>query len=274
MKKLLSLLSVLTINGNAIPATIAASPYQKEEKNNCLIQNNFIEKLYNEDYTWTLSLILTKNKLLEIIKLFLYSDKNIFILGLNKIFLKIKENNSNLLSSRKINDLDIDSFASLIWKNFGHYYFWFWNLSINQSIRSILYINKNNEYIKNNEFTEIIGIKTELEKKQQNFKKITNKTKNTEHQCKNKKNSELNKKYNEVEKSTWTKIKIRINKITLTKIKLLFFVEKQKSLFVRELTKLFLKFPPSYGDYSYKLNEEEIKSFAYLIWNNLVVCII
>lgn len=31
MKKLLSLLSVLTISGTAIPTAIAASPYQKEE---------------------------------------------------------------------------------------------------------------------------------------------------------------------------------------------------------------------------------------------------
>ncbi|MFW4371373.1 MAG: hypothetical protein EHV01_005500 [Spiroplasma sp. hy2] len=34
MKKLLSLLSVLTISGTAVPITIAASPYQKEEKIN------------------------------------------------------------------------------------------------------------------------------------------------------------------------------------------------------------------------------------------------
>ncbi|UNF62426.1 hypothetical protein [Spiroplasma poulsonii] len=33
MKKLLSLLSVLTISGTAIPTTIAASPYQKETQN-------------------------------------------------------------------------------------------------------------------------------------------------------------------------------------------------------------------------------------------------
>ncbi|WP_338956326.1 hypothetical protein [Spiroplasma endosymbiont of Polydrusus cervinus] len=32
MKKLLSLLSVLTISGTAVPTTIAASPYQKQEK--------------------------------------------------------------------------------------------------------------------------------------------------------------------------------------------------------------------------------------------------
>jgi hypothetical protein len=31
MKKLLSLLSVLTISGTAVPTTITASPYQKEE---------------------------------------------------------------------------------------------------------------------------------------------------------------------------------------------------------------------------------------------------
>ena len=34
MKKLLSLLSVLTISGTTIPTVIAVSPYQKEEKLN------------------------------------------------------------------------------------------------------------------------------------------------------------------------------------------------------------------------------------------------
>ncbi|WP_338955162.1 hypothetical protein [Spiroplasma endosymbiont of Polydrusus cervinus] len=32
MKKLLSILSILTISGTTIPTTIAASPYQKETK--------------------------------------------------------------------------------------------------------------------------------------------------------------------------------------------------------------------------------------------------
>ncbi|MFJ1521935.1 hypothetical protein [Spiroplasma sp. ald] len=48
MKKLLSLLSVLTISGTAIPTTIAASPYQKEEKSNSEInylQTNNLETL-------------------------------------------------------------------------------------------------------------------------------------------------------------------------------------------------------------------------------------
>ncbi|WP_158613844.1 C39 family peptidase [Spiroplasma endosymbiont of Megaselia nigra] len=47
MKKLLSLLSVLTIGGTAVPTTTAASPYQKEEINNDInLQiNNDLEKL-------------------------------------------------------------------------------------------------------------------------------------------------------------------------------------------------------------------------------------
>lgn len=43
MKKLLSLLSVLTISGSAVPTTIAASPYQKEEKN--IQTNNLRERM-------------------------------------------------------------------------------------------------------------------------------------------------------------------------------------------------------------------------------------
>ncbi|RUO86116.1 hypothetical protein [Spiroplasma endosymbiont of Megaselia nigra] len=48
MKKLLSLLSILTISGSAVPTTIAASPYQKEEKLNSEIsysQTNNLENL-------------------------------------------------------------------------------------------------------------------------------------------------------------------------------------------------------------------------------------
>ncbi len=49
MKKLLSLLSVLTISGSAVPTTIAASPYQKEKtiknSNNNYSQTNNLEKL-------------------------------------------------------------------------------------------------------------------------------------------------------------------------------------------------------------------------------------
>ncbi|UZQ30361.1 MAG: ETX/MTX2 family pore-forming toxin [Spiroplasma phoeniceum] len=49
MKKLLSLLTVLTISGTAVPTTIAASPYQKEEKLNSNInyfsQTNSLDNL-------------------------------------------------------------------------------------------------------------------------------------------------------------------------------------------------------------------------------------
>lgn len=47
MKKLLSLLSVLTISGSAIPTTIAANPYQKE-KNNLEILNRDKRENYNK----------------------------------------------------------------------------------------------------------------------------------------------------------------------------------------------------------------------------------
>ncbi len=49
MKKLLSLLSVLTISGSVVPTTIAASPYEKEEqKDNKL--SLFLEN--NNNFSW------------------------------------------------------------------------------------------------------------------------------------------------------------------------------------------------------------------------------
>ncbi len=48
MKKLLSLLSVLTISGSVVPTTIAASPYQKKE--NKKIENseiNYLQQIGN-----------------------------------------------------------------------------------------------------------------------------------------------------------------------------------------------------------------------------------
>ncbi len=45
MKKLLSLLSVLTISGSAIPTTIAASPYPEKE----ILIINKRKKMKNED---------------------------------------------------------------------------------------------------------------------------------------------------------------------------------------------------------------------------------
>ncbi|RUO85832.1 hypothetical protein [Spiroplasma endosymbiont of Megaselia nigra] len=47
MKKLLSLLSVLTISGTAVPTTIAASPYQKEEIKNIRIKRDYSNTSYS-----------------------------------------------------------------------------------------------------------------------------------------------------------------------------------------------------------------------------------
>ncbi len=48
MKKLLSLLSVLTISGTAVPTTIAASPYQKEKQLN-RIKRSKIHKYFDDN---------------------------------------------------------------------------------------------------------------------------------------------------------------------------------------------------------------------------------
>ncbi|UZQ29885.1 MAG: hypothetical protein OHM56_12375 [Spiroplasma phoeniceum] len=56
MKKLLSLLSVLTISGTAVPTIIAASPYQKEEtikRNKRSIENTNNKKNYFNDINGT-----------------------------------------------------------------------------------------------------------------------------------------------------------------------------------------------------------------------------
>ncbi len=75
-----------------------------------------------------------------------------------------------------------------------------------------------------------------------------------------------NNKYNLIEKWYNNKIKIRINKIVWFKINILLFLFKDKNILIEKLTLLFSKSPTSYN--SYKLNEEDIKSFAYLIWEN------
>ncbi|RUO86027.1 hypothetical protein D9R21_05445, partial [Spiroplasma endosymbiont of Megaselia nigra] len=51
MKKLLSLLSVLTISGTAIPTTIAASPYQKNEQITNNLENLKRNKRDNNNFS-------------------------------------------------------------------------------------------------------------------------------------------------------------------------------------------------------------------------------
>ncbi|MBW3057989.1 MAG: hypothetical protein CXB60_02230 [Spiroplasma poulsonii] len=87
MKKLLSLLSILSISGTAIPTTIAASPYQKEEtinrnKRHCcykdvnylkqdlsvVIENDELGFLYDDNDEAILNAIKNKNNNLDINK--------------------------------------------------------------------------------------------------------------------------------------------------------------------------------------------------------------
>ncbi len=65
MKKLLSLLSVLTISGTAVPTTIAASPYQKEETK---LENNEISYLQTNNLK-NLNRNKRENKLVDVEKL-------------------------------------------------------------------------------------------------------------------------------------------------------------------------------------------------------------
>ncbi|WP_348736756.1 hypothetical protein [Spiroplasma endosymbiont of Ammophila pubescens] len=112
-----------------------------------------------------------------------------------------------------------------------------------------LYIS-NGEYIKDEKTTIIIGTNNDLN---------TNKIKSTQLMP-----SIVNKnigKYcringNVVEKSTFSKMKIKINKLTWTIINIIYFLTKDKSIFIKKI--------PGYDDYKYALNNEELESFAAL----------
>lgn len=128
MKKLLSLLSVLTISGTTIPTTIAASPYQKQEHNTetdsgvnvfyWIIENgkrkSIIEKIYgvNESYIRFLGFDNRNNK-------YYINDKNIYF---------VNNNNNNaisikLLSFKPISVIDFSStnnFVRFNWKDLNN----------------------------------------------------------------------------------------------------------------------------------------------------------
>ncbi|WP_342256127.1 hypothetical protein [Spiroplasma endosymbiont of Poecilobothrus nobilitatus] len=84
MKKLLSLLPIVTITGSSMVTVIASSSFEHlkiiEKKNNREYDINyenikeptsFVEKIYDYNKSiWNLSIVLSKEKLLEIIKLF------------------------------------------------------------------------------------------------------------------------------------------------------------------------------------------------------------
>ncbi|WP_339048321.1 hypothetical protein [Spiroplasma endosymbiont of Colias croceus] len=185
------------------------------------------------------------------------------ILETKKIITEIK-NNSIKLSSKDFDDGNIDAFAHNIWNNFNHYYNLISKIGNKQLTIIELYIDNKNNYIKNENFLKIFGEKNNLEKITEKEKKEKIKLFNF-FKCKNE-NSIINE-YNVVEHSTTSKIKIKINKLIWIRIYILFFLIEDKDIFLEKLTNLFETFPSAYN-ITYKLNEEEIKSFVYLIWNN------
>ncbi|AXF95389.1 hypothetical protein [Spiroplasma phoeniceum] len=85
MKKLLILLGTIVITGNGMTAVIATNSknlkimknINKTELNKLNVINepiSFVKKIYNnDDSTWTLSVVLSKEKLLDIIGLYVQS---------------------------------------------------------------------------------------------------------------------------------------------------------------------------------------------------------
>ncbi|GAA6238864.1 MAG: hypothetical protein SPLM_09810 [Spiroplasma phoeniceum] len=100
MKKLLSLLSVLTISGSAVPTTIAASPYQKEKNNKINLSHK------NKNTLWKTAFIFGKTiaKTTDDIK------DNLF---------KIKSNNNLIKDSDSIKENILNSKKTFNIKNSG-----------------------------------------------------------------------------------------------------------------------------------------------------------
>ncbi|RUO86362.1 hypothetical protein [Spiroplasma endosymbiont of Megaselia nigra] len=130
MKKLLSLLSVLTISGSAIPTTIAASPYQKEET---IKNNDVFEKWYKFLEHDELKLKLSSDTAFKIIYQFEPDSKAEF---LNQTMVLIsnlpKSDHSGAGSS--INKKDIKIMTNFIWEHFSEFHEIWKNLKQEQSI--------------------------------------------------------------------------------------------------------------------------------------------
>ncbi|WP_338967077.1 hypothetical protein [Spiroplasma endosymbiont of Lonchoptera lutea] len=111
MKKLLSLLSVLTVSGTAMPTVIATSPYQKQEKINQLknsefnLQKNNLEKLKRNKRE--------NNTINKIDSLYLRNIEKFYSIpsyNINKgYFLKNNKNNIYFLNDTKIYKLKDDN---------------------------------------------------------------------------------------------------------------------------------------------------------------------
>ncbi|WP_338989164.1 PQQ-binding-like beta-propeller repeat protein [Spiroplasma endosymbiont of Seladonia tumulorum] len=89
MKKLLSLLSLLTIGGTAVPTTIAASPYQKEETKLEISKVNYSQKNNLEKLNRVKRQNNKKNNIVGISEIVIITNKSIISSGVvlnNKLY--------------------------------------------------------------------------------------------------------------------------------------------------------------------------------------------
>lgn len=139
MKKLLSLLPIVTITGSSMITVIAVNSFEHleiiEKKNNIEYNINyenvkestsFVEKIYDYNKSiWNLSIVLSKEKLLEIIKLFVQNNQNDFIAKTKQVIMEIKKHSINF-SAEAFDENAIDAYAHIFRKNFSHYYICFY----------------------------------------------------------------------------------------------------------------------------------------------------
>ncbi|WP_253301050.1 hypothetical protein [Spiroplasma endosymbiont of Phyllotreta cruciferae] len=154
MKKLLSLLSVLTISGTTVPTTIAASPYQKDEKLN---RNNNLE---NKSFEELMSTDIKIEELISIVNLNVDLDL--------KFDLSKKEKFSNLGDNIQFKDGwwtvdDIEVYTFNIGKNEPKDYSKIFSLSAENSFTKISWYSRIvengvsiNDFFKKNNFKDLI----------------------------------------------------------------------------------------------------------------------
>ncbi len=136
---------------------------QNLKKNN-LSNFNFLEKVYNKNNNnWELSVILSREKLLKIMKLFIGNNKGSFIKETKKLITDIKKHSFNL-SAKAFDENAIDTYANVIWKNFPPFCTYFLRLGINQQINVSLNIKDNEWFFRDNKLFQVIGEQTEFEK--------------------------------------------------------------------------------------------------------------
>ncbi|WP_419333887.1 hypothetical protein [Spiroplasma endosymbiont of Sarcophaga variegata] len=129
MKKLLSLLSVLTISGTAVPTTIAASPYQNHEQKS----NDVFEKWYKFLEHDELKLKLSSDTAFKIIYQFEPDSKADF-LSQTMVLISNLPKSDHSGAGGSINKEDIKIMANFIWEHFSQFHEIWKNLKQEQSI--------------------------------------------------------------------------------------------------------------------------------------------